>query len=114
MASITEVGIDSRDAAKEAARAARTAKIHGGINKAATYLGFIGLGWLGPIMKIAAGDSPKHQAKELWGQLAVPLIAILAFLGAWGAVAPQVQTSSASAEKKRLSTSGRKSATRLS
>ena len=93
MASISEVGADPRDAAKDAARAARTAKIHGGVNKTATYLGFIGLGWLGPIMKMIAGDSPKHQAKELWSQLAVPLAAILAFLAAWGAVAPQVQTS---------------------
>ena len=63
------------------------------MNKIAQYLGFIGLGWFGPLMKMAAGDSPKHQLKELWGQLAVPVVAILTFLVAWGAIAPQVQTS---------------------
>lgn len=90
MASITELGVDGGAAPT---KAARKAKLQNAANRTAHYLGFVGLGWLGPVMKIAAGESPRHQARELWGQLAVPVIAILTFLAAWGAVAPQIQTS---------------------
>ena len=63
------------------------------IGKAATYLNVLGLGWLVPMLKIAAGDSPKPQLKELWQLLAVPILGIAFFLLAWGAIAPQINTS---------------------
>jgi nitrate/nitrite transport system permease protein len=53
----------------------------------------LGLSWITPVLKAAAGDNPKAQVKEIWRLLAVPLIAIVGFLVAWGVLAPTVQTS---------------------
>jgi nitrate/nitrite transport system permease protein len=53
----------------------------------------IGFGWLVPLTRIAAGEEPKVQIRELWHQLGIPLIAILAFLLAWAQIAPTIQTS---------------------
>jgi nitrate/nitrite transport system permease protein len=77
----------------EAVDPARRERLHAGINRLDGYLGVIGLGWLTPLLKIAAGDSPRHQGRELWRQLGIPLLAIALFLAAWGALAPRVQTS---------------------
>ena len=77
----------------EAARKARRERLHARINKAAGYLNVIGLGWVAPLLKIAAGDSPKHQIKEVWIGLGVPVLAIMVFLAAWAHLAPQVKTS---------------------
>ncbi|MGE3064095.1 MAG: ABC transporter permease [Hyphomicrobiaceae bacterium] len=63
------------------------------INRAEGYLGVLGLGWVAPLLKMAAGDNPQHQLKELWRQLVVPLIGIAVFLAAWAQLAPRVQTS---------------------
>jgi nitrate/nitrite transport system permease protein len=63
------------------------------INKAAGWLNILGLGWIVPIAKIAAGDSIQEQMAELRKVLLVPLAGILAFLLAWGLLAPTVQTS---------------------
>ncbi len=53
----------------------------------------VGLGWIVPLLRMAAGDSLRTQARELWRQLGVPLLAIVLFLGAWAWLAPKVQTS---------------------
>jgi len=53
----------------------------------------LGLAWLTPVMRIAAGDNPGEQLNELKRVLVIPLIGICAFLLAWAALAPQVQTS---------------------
>lgn len=63
------------------------------ISKAAVYLNVLGLGWLVPILKMLLGDSPKHQLKELWQQLGVPLLGIVFFLLCWSAIAPKINTS---------------------
>jgi nitrate/nitrite transport system permease protein len=63
------------------------------LNRANPYLTLLGLGWIVPIAKIAAGDDPKQQARELWQQLGVPLLAIALFLVAWAQVAGRIQTS---------------------
>lgn len=63
------------------------------INKAATYLNVLGLAWIVPMLKVAAGDSLKQQLGELWQLLVVPLLGIVIFLLAWGAIAPQINTS---------------------
>lgn len=52
-----------------------------------------GLGWLVPLWKLAAWDDPRRQLGDLWRQMGVPLLAILAFLLLWGVSAPRVQTS---------------------
>lgn len=63
------------------------------INRAETYLSILGLGWIVPVLRMAGGDSLKHQGRELWQQLVVPVLGIAVFLGAWAYLAPQVKTS---------------------
>ena len=63
------------------------------INKADTWFRVLGLAWITPILRIAAGDRASSQLGEIWRLLGVPVLAIAAFLVAWGTLAPQVQTS---------------------
>jgi nitrate/nitrite transport system permease protein len=74
-------------------RPARRDRLFAAINKAALWLNALGFGWLTPILKIAAGDSPKEQLGELKHALAIPLLGIAVFLLGWALLAPQVQTS---------------------
>ncbi len=78
---------------QDLARAARREKLFTLINKAAGWLDALGLSWLVPLLKIAAGDSLKEQLGELKRVLLIPLLGIAAFLALWGILAPQVQTS---------------------
>jgi nitrate/nitrite transport system permease protein len=57
------------------------------------YLAMLGVGWLVPILRMASGDSPSVQLKELWRELGVPMVAIALFLAAWGGVAARIETS---------------------
>jgi len=77
----------------ETARVARRERWHTRINRTAGYFELVGLGWLVPLFRIAAGDGVRTQGKELWRQLGVPLVAIVVFLGAWAYLAPKVKTS---------------------
>ncbi|WP_412563355.1 ABC transporter permease [Thalassobius sp. MITS945101] len=81
------------DAEKTARKDARQARIFTRINRLDGWFQVLGLSWLTPILKAAAGDNPRAQMKEVWQLLGVPLIAIFAFLIAWGTLAPKVQTS---------------------
>jgi len=63
------------------------------INKASGWMDALGFSWLVPLLKLAAGDSPKEQLNELKRVLLIPLIGIMAFIIAWGVLAPKVQTS---------------------
>lgn len=72
---------------------ARRARRFTRINKADAWFQVLGLAWLTPILRAAAGDNPKAQVSEIWRLLGVPLLAIFLFLGAWGILAPKVQTS---------------------
>lgn len=72
---------------------ARRARLFTRINKADAWFQVLGLAWMTPILKAAAGDNPKGQLSEIWRLLGVPLLAILIFLVAWGTLAPKVQTS---------------------
>jgi len=53
----------------------------------------LGLGWIVPIARLAVGDRPQAQVREIWHSLLVPLIAIFCFLALWAALAPRVVTS---------------------
>ncbi|MCT4558982.1 MAG: ABC transporter permease [Pelagimonas sp.] len=75
------------------AREARRARLFTRINAADKWFNVLGLAWLTPILKAAAGDNPKAQMKEIWTLLLVPLLAIAVFLLLWGNLAPKVQTS---------------------
>ncbi len=72
---------------------ARRARLFTRINKADRWFGVLGLAWITPILKAAAGDNPKAQMSEIWRLLGVPLFSICAFLMLWATLAPQVQTS---------------------
>lgn len=63
------------------------------LNRAGTYLSLLGLGWFVPIVRMATGEDPAEQAKQVWQQLGVPVLAIAVFIGLWSAVAPQINTS---------------------
>ena len=84
--------VDPEFSAAEA-REARRAKLFTRINAADKWFQVLGLSWATPVLKAAAGDNPKAQVKEIWRLLAVPLIAIIAFLMLWATLAPKVQTS---------------------
>jgi len=72
---------------------ARRARRFTRINKADAWLQAVGLAWVTPILKAAAGDNPRAQLSEIWRLLGVPVLAILVFLAMWAALAPKVQTS---------------------
>jgi nitrate/nitrite transport system permease protein len=59
----------------------------------AKFLNIVGLGWLVTLALVLAGDDRKQNAKTLWNQLGVPLLAIGLFVLAWGWLAPKVHTS---------------------
>jgi len=77
----------------EAAREARRARLFTRINTADKWFNVLGLSWITPVLRAAAGDNPKAQLGEIWRLLGVPLLAIAAFLLLWGTLAPKVQTS---------------------
>ncbi|MAE89586.1 ABC transporter permease [Salipiger bermudensis] len=81
------------DYAREAEREARRARLFTRINKADAWFRVLGLAWITPILKAAAGDNPKAQMKDIWLLLGVPLLAIAGFLLLWGTLAPRVETS---------------------
>jgi nitrate/nitrite transport system permease protein len=74
-------------------RDARRARIFTRINKADAWFQVLGLAWLTPVFKAAAGDNPRGQISEIWRLLGVPLLAIAIFVGGWAVLAPTVQTS---------------------
>ena len=76
-----------------AEREAQRARLFTRINAADKWFQVLGLSWLTPILRASAGDNPRAQFKEIWRLLAVPLLAIAAFLMLWGVLAPKVQTS---------------------
>ena len=76
-----------------ASREARRARRFTRINAADKWFQVLGLAWITPVLKAAAGDNPKAQVSEIWRLLGVPLLAIVAFLALWAALAPTVQTS---------------------
>ncbi len=84
---------DYLDVDAAARRRARKERIFARINAAAAYLNILGLGWIAPLARIAAGDSIKPQLKELRQTLLIPVLGIALFLAAWAWVAPHVKTS---------------------
>ncbi|MEH6835389.1 MULTISPECIES: ABC transporter permease [Falsihalocynthiibacter] len=72
---------------------AKRARLFTRINKADAWFSVLGLAWMTPILKAFAGDNPRAQMKQIWLLLGVPLLSIVLFLAAWGALAPKVQTS---------------------
>ncbi|MCG8493038.1 MAG: ABC transporter permease [Sneathiellales bacterium] len=63
------------------------------ISRLEGWLNALGLSWLTPLLKLAAGDNPKEQLNELKRVLLIPLCGIAIFLIAWAILAPKVHTS---------------------
>jgi nitrate/nitrite transport system permease protein len=74
-------------------QAERRARLFTRINRLDGWFKVLGLSFLTPLLKAAAGDSPRSQAKQIWQLLGVPVLAILGFLLLWGNLAPRVETS---------------------
>ncbi|PHP27092.1 ABC transporter permease [Limimaricola cinnabarinus] len=74
---------------KEARRARWLARL----GAADRWFQVLGLAWLTPLIRAAAGDDPRARMREVWRLLGVPLLAIAGFLALWAMLAPQVQTS---------------------
>jgi nitrate/nitrite transport system permease protein len=52
-----------------------------------------GFTWFVPLVKLAAGDSPKQQLQDLAKMVGIPLLAFIVFLGMWHIGAAKVVTS---------------------
>jgi nitrate/nitrite transport system permease protein len=63
------------------------------LNRANAYLSLIGLGWFVPILRMATGENPAEQVRQLWRQLGVPVLAIALFIAIWAEIAPRIDTS---------------------
>ncbi|MEM8659055.1 MAG: ABC transporter permease, partial [Pseudomonadota bacterium] len=74
-------------------REARRERLFTRINKADGYFQVLGLSWMTPALKLAAGDNVKANLADIWRLLGVPMLAIIVFLIGWAMLAPQVQTS---------------------
>ena len=57
------------------------------------FLNITGLTWFIPLVKIAMGENPTQQIRELLLIMGVPIIAFMMFLGAWSFSASKVNTS---------------------
>lgn len=62
-------------------------------NKLIKFFNITGLTWFVPFVKIAAGDNPVQQMRQLFLMMGVPLIAFAFFLGVWSFSAAKVNTS---------------------
>jgi len=62
-------------------------------NQIIKFFNLTGLTWFVPIVKIAAGDNPAIQVRQLFLIMGVPLIAFAFFLGFWSFSAAKVNTS---------------------
>lgn len=74
-------------------QAQRRARLFTRINKLDGWFKVLGLSFMTPLLRAAAGDNPKAQGKQIWQLLGVPVLAILGFLLIWGNLAPRVETS---------------------
>jgi nitrate/nitrite transport system permease protein len=77
----------------DAVRAARRERWQVRISKVSGFLNILGIGFIVPLLRIAAGEAVKPQLKELWRSFGIPVVAILIFLAAWAFLAPKVKTS---------------------
>lgn len=62
-------------------------------NKLIKFFNITGLTWFVPLVKIAAGENPAQQLRQLFLVMGVPMIAFALFLGLWSVSASGVNTS---------------------
>ncbi len=62
-------------------------------NQIIKFFNITGLTWFVPLVKMAAGENPAQQARQLFLIMGVPIIAFTLFLGLWSVSASKVNTS---------------------
>ncbi len=62
------------------------------MRKITSILDKIGLGWINPLIKLCAGDSPREQLPQVMKLIVAPILAVTAFLLAWASIAPRIET----------------------
>ena len=62
-------------------------------NQLIKFLNITGLTWFIPLVKIAAGENPAQQIRQLFLIIGVPVVAFMLFLGLWSFSAAKVNTS---------------------
>lgn len=63
------------------------------LNQTVNVLNRTGMTWFVPIVRLAAGEEPAEQVRELLRRIGIPLLAFAIFLALWGGLAKSVQTS---------------------
>lgn len=63
------------------------------LNQTVNFLGKTGLTWFVPIVRLAAGEDPREQLREILRTIGIPMLAFGVFLLLWSALAGSVQTS---------------------
>jgi nitrate/nitrite transport system permease protein len=62
-------------------------------NQLIKFFNITGLTWFVPLVKIAAGENPAQQVRQLFLIMGIPIIAFALFLGLWSVSASKVNTS---------------------
>lgn len=62
-------------------------------NKLIKFFNITGLTWFVPLVKMAAGENPAQQLRQLWLIMGVPIVAFVLFLGLWSVTASRINTS---------------------
>lgn len=62
-------------------------------NQLIKFFNITGLTWFVPLVKIATGENPAQQTRQLFLIMGVPIISFILFLGLWSASASKVNTS---------------------
>jgi nitrate/nitrite transport system permease protein len=63
------------------------------LNQLANFFKKTGLTWFVPFVRLAAGEDPREQFREILLQIGVPMLALAIFLMTWNVLASGVQTS---------------------
>lgn len=63
------------------------------LNQTVNILNKSGLTWFVPMLRLAAGEDPREQLREILRKIGIPFLAFGIFLALWGGLASSVQTS---------------------
>ena len=63
------------------------------LNKVANFFNKTGFTWFVPFVRLAAGEDPRQQFRDMLLMIGVPVLAFVAFLALWNVLAAGVQTS---------------------
>lgn len=63
------------------------------MNQLIKFFQISGLTWFVPLLRLAAGDDPREQIKQLWLIMGIPIVAFVIFLALWSQLSSKVVTS---------------------